>query len=318
MTSLQKTCWTITDEFPGMKSQVIGLAEAIGMPTIHKTCKRTWPWGWLGLSCGNPLKQLTAASDPLLPPWPDLVISCGRRSAPLALAIKKQNEGKTFCVHIQNPLLNLGAFDLIVSPEHDGLEGPTIISTKGAIHKVTPQKLEEGVKAYGSLFQDLPRPYSTVLLGGTTNRYKMTLEALEDLIQKILLIRDKTKGSVLVTPSFRTPFRDVLTKALAGEPHIFLAEIETLNPYFGMLGMADFVFVTDDSVNMVCEACVTGKPVYILPLLGHRETKPKKFIQDLVWEGFVRPFQGTIDTWTYAPFNDTTKVAACVRERMGL
>jgi mitochondrial fission protein ELM1 len=314
--TIQKTCWTITNEFPGMKSQVMGLAEAIGLFTTHKTCKRRWPWGWLGLPWGNPLKQLTADSDPLSPPWPDVVISCGRRSAPLALAIKKQSNGKTFCVHIQDPIINRQAFDLIVAPEHDNLHGPNVISTKGALHKVTPQKLEEGVQQYGALFQDLPRPYSTVLLGGATNRYQMPRKAMDDLIEKILLIRDETQGSVLVTPSFRTPFRDILTKALKYEPLVFLADIEKTNPYFAMLGLADYVFVTDDSVNMVCEACVTGKPVYILPLLGHGETKPKKFIESLVQKGVVRVFQGSIDTWTYEPFNDTETVAVLLREKI--
>jgi len=82
--------------------------------------------------------------------------------------------------------------------------------------------------------------------------------------------------------------------------------------------MADFLFVTDDSVNMICEACYTNKPVYILPLLDHKETKPKQFINGLVQEEIVRLFDGTIDTWTYTSFNDTEKVAALVREKMNL
>jgi hypothetical protein len=316
MTS-QKTCWTITNEFPGMKSQVMGLAEAIGLPTTHKTCKRRWPWGWLSLPWGNPLNQLTTDSDPLSPPWPDLVISCGRRSAPLALAIKKQSKGKTFCVHIQDPITNRQAFDLIVAPEHDNLQGPNVISTKGALHKVTLQKLIEGAREHEDLFKAFAKPYSTVLLGGATNRYQMPREAMDDLIEKILVIRDLTKGSALVTPSFRTPFRDILTKALKGEQNIFLVDLEKVNPYFGMLGVADTIFVTDDSVSMVSEACVTGKPVYILPLLGHGKTKPKEFIQGLVNQGIVRLFQGSIDSWTYEPFNDTGRVAALVQEKMG-
>ena len=146
----------------------------------------------------------------------------------------------------------------------------------------------------------------------------MPLSAIEDLIQKILFIRDKTKGSVIVTPSFRTPFRDVLKTKLGQEPNIFLVELEVVNPYFAMLGMADFLFVTDDSVNMICEACYTGKPVYILPLLGHKETKPKQFINGLIQSEIVRLFEGSIDTWTYTPFNDTEKVAVLVREKMNL
>ncbi|MBS0271914.1 MAG: mitochondrial fission ELM1 family protein [Proteobacteria bacterium] len=318
MTAPKKTCWTITDVSPGMKSQVIGLAEAIGLPTLHKTCKRRWPWGWLSLSWGNPLAQLTTNSDELSPPWPDLVITCGRRSAPLALAIKRQNKGKTFCVHIQNPILNKEDFDLIVAPEHDHLKGQNVISTKGAIHKVTHEKIAEGVKTFDHLFQDLPRPYNVVLLGGTTNRYKMSRKALDNLIQVILRIRDTTKGSVIVTPSFRTPFREHLTQSLNHEAHIFLADIEKINPYFAMLGMADVIFTTDDSVNMICESCFTGKPVYILPLLGHGDTKPKKFIQELTQEGIVRLFEGEISAWTYVPFNDTENVARAVRKTMKL
>lgn len=318
MITSQKTCWTLTDTFPGMQSQVIGLADAIGLPTVHKTCKRRWPWGWLGLSLGNPLDQLTAESDPLTPPWPNLLISCGRRSAPLALEIKKKSKGHTFCVHIQNPPFHHQKFDLIAVPEHDQLKGSNVVTTKGALHKVTPEKIKEGVSAHHALFDALPPPYSMVLLGGTTNRYKMPLTAMEDLIEKILFIRDTTQGTVIVTPSFRTPFRDVLRSKLENASNVYLVEIEVLNPYFAMLGMADFLFVTDDSVNMICEACSTGKPVYVLPLLGHGETKPKRFINGLVQAGIVRLFEGSIATWTYMPFNDTEKVAALVREKMNL
>lgn len=314
----QKICWTITGVLPGTKSQVAGLADALGLPTVHKTCERRWPWGWLGLSLGNPLTQLTPESDTLAPPWPDIVISCGRRSAPLALAIKKQSPGKTFCVHIQNPLLNHSAFDLIIAPEHDNFQGPNVILTKGALHKVTQDKIKQGLAAHGSLFAGLPRPYNVVLLGGSTHKYKMTREALEQLIQKILLIRDKTKGSVLVTPSFRTPFRNILRDRLSAETNIFLAEIEQMNPYLAMLGVADTLFVTDDSVNMLCEACFTGKPVYVLPLLGHKGAKSLTFIQDLVAEHVVRLFEGDIDSWTYTPFNDTQRIANLIREKLGL
>jgi mitochondrial fission protein ELM1 len=313
-----KTCWTITDFYPGMQSQVIGLAEAVGLPTTHKICSRRWPWGWLGITIGDPLKQLTQKSHTLTPPWPDLIISCGRRSAPLALAIKKRNQGKTYCVHIQNPMLNHKLFDLIIAPDHDKLKGPNVISTRGAIHKVTQEKVEEALKTYSHLFKDLPRPYSTVLLGGTTHRYKMSQEAMEDLIQAIFTIRERTEGSVLVTPSFRTPFRDLLKERLANEPYIFLADIEKLNPYLAMLGIADTFFVTDDSVNMLCEACSTGKPVYVLPMLGHGDAKSKRFIQELVQDHIVRPFVGNVESWTYVPFNDTKRIATLIKEKLGV
>jgi len=35
------------------------------------------------------------------------------------------------------------------------------------------------------------------------------------------------------------------------------------NPFFAFLGLADRVIVTADSVSMMTEACVTGRPVYL-------------------------------------------------------
>jgi len=39
------------------------------------------------------------------------------------------------------------------------------------------------------------------------------------------------------------------------------------NPYPGLLGLAKFVIVTSDSVNMTCEAALTGKPLLITELV---------------------------------------------------
>ena len=35
------------------------------------------------------------------------------------------------------------------------------------------------------------------------------------------------------------------------------------NPYPGILGVADAIIVTSDSINMVSEAAITGKPILI-------------------------------------------------------
>jgi hypothetical protein len=270
------------------------------------------------LSIVNPLNQLTDNSDLLVPPWPDLVITCGRRSAPLGVAIKKQSNGQTFCVHIQNPQMYKDDIDLIVAPSHDHFTGPNVVTNKGALHKVTQEKIQAGIREHGDLFKNLKHPLNFVLLGGNTHRYTMPQDGIEEIIRQIFQIREVSQGSVLVSPSFRTPYRDVLRAVLKGQENIYLAEIEELNPYFAMLGLADTIFVTDDSVNMVSEACYTGKPVYILPMKGHKGSKPQQFVHGLIDEKFVRPFEGRIEKWTYTPFNDTERIAKIVREKMNL
>ena len=57
----------------------------------------------------------------------------------------------------------------------------------------------------------------------------------------------------------------MLQERLGGLP-AFIWDGSGANPYFGMLGAADAIVVTADSVSMISEAAATGKPVYIVEL----------------------------------------------------
>ena len=40
-------CWVVTDGKPGMVSQALGLAEAVGLPIEEKCIVVRAPWRWL-------------------------------------------------------------------------------------------------------------------------------------------------------------------------------------------------------------------------------------------------------------------------------
>jgi mitochondrial fission protein ELM1 len=86
---------------------------------------RVWPrrpWTWLPAGCWPvPLSALGPGSDELAPPWPDLLITTGRRSVPYGLLVKRLSGGRTFTVHIQRPQTRTERFDLVVAPRHDRL-----------------------------------------------------------------------------------------------------------------------------------------------------------------------------------------------------
>src|SRR6185295_3544352 len=86
-------------------------------------------------------------------------------------------------------------------------------------------------------------------------------------------------------------------------------EGEGANPYFAMLGSADHIFVTSDSVNMAMEAAATGKPVHVLAVEG-AGGKLDRFHESLVRRGCARPFNGRLETWNYPPLLETDRVAA--------
>ena len=65
---------------------------------------------------------------------------------------------------------------------------------------------------------------------------------------------------------------------------------------FGMLGLADHVLVTEDSVSMVSEACATGRPVQTISLEGGTE-RLRAFHRGMMDDGHVRPFRGILEYW---------------------
>ena len=121
----------------------------------------------------------------------------------------------------------------------------------------------------------------------------------------------------MITPSRRTGQEnlEILKDSLRNSP-VYLWDETGDNPYYGMLGLADAVVVTCDSVNMVSEACSTGKPVMVIDLPGGSD-KFRRFHQALRDDGMIRPFNGHIESWKYPPLEDMRLVADRIREIFG-
>src|SRR5436189_1644388 len=82
--------WVLHDGKAGMASQALGLAEATGFPFIEKRLAIRFPWTCLPPQLWfMPLRAVAGNGASLAPPWPDLVIGCGRNTAKPALAIRR-------------------------------------------------------------------------------------------------------------------------------------------------------------------------------------------------------------------------------------
>jgi uncharacterized protein len=315
---MQHTCWIITPGAAGFESQARGLAEALGLAPEFKRVRVKAPWTWLpGRFWLRPLQALAAGSDALTPPWPDLVISCGRIAAPLALAIKRASGGATHAAHIQDPLLPPGAFDIVIAPRHDGLAGANVLTTVGAIHPVTAAKLDAAAERWRAAFAALPRPLIGVLIGGSNGRYTLDERITSELANRLAGLARQRGAGLAVTPSRRTGAENerVLRDRLAGLP-AFVWDGQGDNPYLGILALADTIVVTEDSVSMTSEALATGKPVYVVRLSGHSR-RQRRFHDELIAAGYTRPFEGELASWSYAPPDDTARAAAECRRRFG-
>ena len=315
------SCWVVTDGKAGMETQCLGLAEALGFrDSLNAQVKRISlgkPWRWLPpLAVLKPLSRLTAKGDFLAPPWPDVLIVSGRKAVAPALAVRREAAGKTFTIQIQNPAVDPSRFDVVVAPAHDGLEGDNVLSTLGALGRVTPERLAQEARHFAVRYSHLPHPRIAVLIGGNNRAYRLTAAAMTRFSQTLAALARRDGAGLMVTPSRRTGARNeaVLRAALAEVP----AEIwngEDSNPYFGLLGLADHIVVTADSVNMISEAAGSGKPVYILALEGGSK-KFTRFHQTMIERGIARPFDGKLAEWRYTPLNETARVATLIRERL--
>jgi len=309
--------WVMTDGKPGMQNQCVGLAEALGVtPSIRQLVIRQ-PWRSLPPQLWfAPLSALAPGSSPLAPPWPDLLIATGRQTVAPAMAIRRLSGGRTFCVQIQNPKVPIDRFDLIAAPVHDRLTGPNVIATHGALGRVSPAKLAAEAERFRAGVAALSQPRIMVSLGGDNGVFRMTEAIIDQLGARLRQMVADSGASLLVTPSRRTDaaLGDRLRGLLDGIPHLW-HDGAGANPYLGWLGLADAVIVTGDSVNMVSEACATGKPVFIVDLEGGN-AKFSRFHAALRRDGLTRPFIGKLEDWTYPPLDDTAKVADAVRERL--
>ena len=297
-----------------MESQCVGLAERLGLePTIKRISPR-FPWSILPPQLwAKPFLAAGPAGDNFKPPWPEILISSGRQTVALALAIKKVNPA-TFLVQIQNPTMALNRFDIVIAPQHDQLLGKNVISTSGALHRVTKNRLKSAQKEFFAEYAHLKKPLIGVLVGGSNKTFRFTEAKGKQFVSLLREVLNTSGGSLIITPSRRTDPK-ILKIIKEGLPDggIKIWDGRRNNPYFGILAHADSLIVTGDSVNMVSEAIATDKPVHIFQLSGGN----RKF--DLFHKGLqeldkTRLFEGRIEHWQYPGTDDMTIAANAVEK----
>ena len=309
--------WAVSDGRAGIENQALGLAEAIARRTpveieLKRVRLRT-PWSWLPAGfTPAPKAALTLESDAIEGPWPDIWIGCGRASIPFSMGVRRWSRRRTFVVQLQDPRVNPREFDVVAPPIHDELDGANVIPIVGACHRVTQDRLDQAVLDYPQPLEDLASPKLAVLIGGKSKRQDISPKRAREISDALIHIQRETGGALLATVSRRTNEAARLQFRTWLAPHCAIFyEGEGLNPYFALLGAADHIFVTADSVSMATEAAATGKPVHILPVDGEAG-KLERFHESLQRRGCARPFSTKLETWGYPPLLETDRVAAAV------
>lgn len=277
---------------PGDNAQCLALAAALGWPTEVKQLR----YRELGRSPFRPFGDIRFAFDPsasssLEPPWPDLLIGCGRRSVPVSREIRQRAGPATRLVQIGRPRADLAGFDLVVTSEQYQLpEHPNVIHLVLPLQRFDPQARELALVEWEPRFAHLPRPRIALLVGGTAKPFVLDVPSARRLAEQVNALVRAEGGSLLLSTSRRTPeaCAQAICDSLDVPTHVHRWRPEGgPNPYLAYLALADAFVVTGDSASMLADACSTGRRVWIADLPTRRSLR--SHAKNLIRRGLLAP-----------------------------
>lgn len=309
------TAWVLADAAAGNRRQADALARALGVPVARTVeCSLAPPWTWWAPRGARWLDRALPGElvDAARRAPPALAIGCGRIAAAMTAWLRARHG--TYTVQILDPRIDPMHWDVVVCPRHDRLAGTNVIQTLGSIHDFDPARFAEAARERPDLLA-LPRPITAVLVGGPTRAQRIDQAYVDALARQLATWREG--GSLVVIASRRTPpgLHAALRALLADGPGlVWTGTDDGPNPYPAALGAADRIVVTPDSVNLVSEACASGRPVHVFapqPVVG----KLARFHEALVAASHARPMGPKPEAWTPVPLIEAPAVAAEIRRR---
>ena len=302
----------LTEGMHGMISQVEGLAKALDLEFIHEKIELSKFWKMIP-------PKLTPVQDFVFKNKIDkkfnIVISCGRKSVIPSICLKKKYKNKIVNIHIQDPKVSLNNFDFIVAPDHDGLKGENVISSKGAIHYLREDDLNENVNYLKP--QIIKKKVVSFIIGGPNKYYNYDKKIINEIFSKIKTNFIDKDFQLILIPSMRTP-KDIvqLAKDYFDKNQIIIDEVDK-KAYLSSLKLAEYIVVTCDSTSMISEAAMTGKPIYVAQMPPTKKNdRFNKFFELFKSLKIIKELDNKIESWSYDKLNETDKISKHIKDRL--
>ena len=303
----------LTEGLHGMISQTEGLAKALDFDYIHEKIELNSFWKFVPTSF-TPIKKFVFKNK--IDADFDIIISCGRKSIIPSLFLKKNSKKKIINIHIQNPKIALRHFDFIVCPEHDSLEGPNVLSTKGAIHYLTNEEINN---SKDFLLNKLERDKDviTLILGGPNKYYNYSDENMISIFSIINRILKDHNLHLVVIPSNRTPNKTIELSKEYFTDNRTVIDVVDKSAYLSSLALSKYLVVTCDSTSMISEAALTGKPVYVAMIPALRNDKRFQKFRSLFEKlNIIKILENKLETWNYEKLNEADRIALEIKRKI--
>jgi mitochondrial fission protein ELM1 len=306
----------LTQGMHGMISQVEGLAKALDIDFTHHTVELNNFWKMVPPKV-TPISQ--SVYKKIDHENFDVIISCGRKSVIPSIHLKNNSNKKVFNIHIQDPKVDLKHFDFIVAPEHDSIKGQNVISTKGAIHYLTENEINENKDYLNSFIKKDERIIWTLIMGGPTKYYDYSTKNINEIFKTLIELSKKHNFQLVIIPSMRTPTNIIqYANDYFGDDHTVIMDVDK-KAYLSALAIAQNIIVTCDSSSMISEAALTGKPIYVASILPKKNDKRFQKFRNLFRElNIIKNLGEEIEDWNYEKLDETNRVANIIKQKINL
>ena len=303
----------LTQGMHGMISQVEGLAKALDLDFTHHTVELNNLWKLLP-------PKLTPVSQHVFKKINvedyDVIISCGRKSVIPSIYLKKNSNKKIINIHIQDPKVNLNNFSYVIAPEHDGLSGNNVYSTKGAMHYLTKEEIDNHTNYLKDKLQS-GKEYFLLILGGPTKHYDFSESNIINILNLYDDLINKNNLQGIIIPSMRTPKKTIdLAKNKLGEKNLVIDTVDK-KAYLSALSLAKYIAVTCDSTSMISEAALTGKPIYVADIPTKKNDQRIQKFKELFYQlNITKKLDTKLETWDYEILDETSRVAKEIKKQL--
>ncbi len=305
----------LTEGMHGMISQAEGMAKALNAEYDHKIIRLRFPWNLIPPKF-SPISEIVLKDKNYITKNRDfnLVISCGRKSVIPSVLIKKKRP-EIFTIHVQDPKIKFKNFDAIVAPEHDGLKGNNIYTSKGAIHYITESEV---IKAQPYLLDKIKSDkIVSLILGGPNKYYQFDKDQLNKIFNTIKSDFISKGYKIIVIPSMRTP-REIIELAIKeiGEHGHVVNKVDK-QAYLSAYALAEYLVVTCDSTSMISEAAATGKPIFVAHMKAKKNNyRFQRFFDLFKKMGITKDLGEKIETWSYNKHNEAQRIAIELKKKI--
>ena len=311
----------LTEGAHGMISQVEGLATSLKTEFVHKFIKinnfiEFLPPKFLPISSYTfNFKEIISNINP--ENLPDFIISCGRKSVIaniyLKNFLKEKYKKKIINIHIQDPKVSTNLFDFVILPEHDNdLEGKSVIRSKGALHYITETEIANS--------QDKNKKIDVgIILGGPNKYYAFDDQEIINIISEAIDKLANNNNRMRIVSSRRTPENTLklIKQKFENKNNIEIDTSLNKSKYISTLSNSEILIVTSDSISMISEAAITGKPIYVAQMPNIKKNdRFQKFFQLFNSLNIIKNLENSVEKWSYKKLNETDRISSYIKDQL--